>query len=69
MIRYLINHGFYKARIIPICEHCGEANSCTRTHVTNICPAFDNLRINVWKQLNEMRKTKVKIEDRSKVDL
>jgi len=23
MIRYLVNHGFYKARIIPTCKHCG----------------------------------------------
>ena len=27
MIRYLVNHGFYKLTFIPICEHCGEANS------------------------------------------
>lgn len=67
MIRYLVNHGFYKARFIPRCEHCGEENS--RTHVTNICPAFDNLRTSTWKQLNELRKTKVKIEDRYKGDL
>ena len=38
MIRYLVDHGFYKARFIPISEYCGEANSLT--HVTNICPAF-----------------------------
>ena len=40
MIRYLVNHGFYKARFIPICENCGEANC----RVTNIFPVFHNLR-------------------------
>ena len=55
MIRYLVYHGFYKARFMPICKDCGEANS--GTHVTKICPAFDNLRANAWKQLNELRKT------------
>ena len=49
MIRYLVNHGFYKARFIPICEHCGEENS--RTHVTNICPLFDNLRTSIGNSL------------------
>ena len=58
MIRYLVNHGFYKQRFITRCENCGEANS--RTHVTNICPAFNNLRVSTWKQLNELRKTKTK---------
>ena len=67
MIRYLVNHRFYKAKFIPICEYFGEANS--RIHFTNICPAFDNLRIKAWKQLNELRKTKVKRQDRYKGDL
>ena len=63
----MVNHGFYKPRFIPICEHCEATNS--RLHVTNIWPAFYNLRANAWKQLNELRKTKVKIEDRYKGDL
>ena len=58
MIRYLVHHGFYKARFLPICEHCGEENS--HTHVKNLSPAFDNLRVSALKQLNELRKTKVK---------
>ena len=32
-------------------------------------PAFNNLRASAWKKLNELRKTKVKIEDRYKGDL
>ena len=67
MIRYLVNHGFYKVRFMRICKLCGEANS--RTHVTNICPAFNNLRVNAWKQFNELRKTRVKMEERYKGDL
>ena len=67
MIRYLVNHGFYKARIIPTCKHCGEANS--RTHVTNICPAFDRHRTNAWKELDELRKTRVKMKDKYQGDL
>jgi len=62
MIRYLINHGFYKVRIIPTCKHCGEPN--IRTHVTNNCPKFDGLRERAWKELDELNitrfKTKVK---------
>ena len=67
MIRYLVYHGFFKAKFIQICEHCGEGNS--RTHVTNICPAFHNPRVSAWKQHNKLRKTKVKIVDRYKGDL
>ena len=63
MIRYLVNHSIYKARFMPICKHCGEAN--TRTYVTNISHAFDNLRANDWKQLNELRKTRVRMEERN----
>ncbi len=62
MIRYLVNHGFYKARFIPTCKHCGEANS--RTHVTNSCPAFNRLRTSAWKELDELRKTRVKMKDK-----
>ena len=67
MIRYLVNHGFFKARIIPVCKHCGEANS--RTHVTNTCPAFDDLRARAWKKLNELRRPIIKVEDRYDGDL
>ena len=56
MIRHLVNNGFYIARFLPICEHCGEANS--RTHVINRCPAFDNLRATAWKKLNEVKNTR-----------
>jgi len=51
MIRYLVNHGFYKARIILTCKHCGEPNS--RTYVTNNLPKFDELRERAWKELDE----------------
>ena len=67
MIRYLVNFGFYRSRIIPLCMHCGEANS--RAHVTNICPAFDGLRESAWKKLNELTKPIIKVEDRYNGDL
>jgi hypothetical protein len=67
MIRYLVNHGFYKARFMPTCKHCGEANS--RTHVTNNCPAFDDLRARAWKELDELRKPKVKMRIKFNEDL
>lgn len=57
IIRYLLNHGFYKASIIRTCKNCGDANS--PTHVTNICPKFDKLRNMAWKELNELRMTRV----------
>ena len=34
----------------------------SRTHFTNICSSFDNLIASAWKQLNELRKTKVKMK-------
>lgn len=67
MIRYLVNHGFYKARFIPLCKHCGEANS--RKHVTNECPAFDDLRERAWDELDELRKTRVKMKIQFEGDL
>ena len=51
MIRYLVNHGFYKARFEPICRYCGDDNS--RTHVTNVCPEFEKLRRDTWVELGE----------------
>ena len=47
--------------------HCGEANS--RTHVTNACPAFDDLRKGAWKKLNGVTKPVIKFEDRYSGDL
>ena len=67
MIRYLVNHGFFKERYLPICKNCGEANS--RKHVTNYCPAFDEIRVSTWKELDELRKTRVKTKDIYKEDL
>jgi len=60
MIRYLVNHGFYKARIIPTCKHCREPNS--RTHVTNNCPKFHGQRERAWKELDELKITCVKMK-------
>lgn len=42
LIRYLVDFGFYKTRFVKICKHCGQMNS--RTHVTNSCRAFEDLR-------------------------
>jgi hypothetical protein len=67
MIRYLVNHGFFKARFIMTCKYCGEANS--RTHVTNNCPAFDKLRARTWNDLDEIKKGRIKEEIRYKGDL
>ena len=53
LIRYLVNHGFFKERFIPLCEHCGEENS--RKHVTNDCPAFESVRAWTWGKLQERR--------------
>jgi len=67
MIRYLVNHGFFKARYLPTCKHCGEANS--KKHFTNYCPVFDEIRASAWKELDELRKTRVKLKDIYKEDL
>jgi len=67
MIRYLVNHGFYKARIIPICKHCGKPNS--RSHVTNNCPKFDGLRESAWKELDELKITRLKMKVKFNEDL
>jgi len=67
MIWYLVNHGFYKARIIPTCKHCGEPNS--RTHVTNNCPIFDEPRERAWKELDELKITRVKMKVKFNEDL
>ncbi len=67
MIRYLVNHGFYKARIIPKCKYCREPNS--RTHVTNNCPKFDGLRERAWKELDELKITRVKMKVKFNEDL
>jgi hypothetical protein len=53
LIRYIVNHGFYKGRFIKDCRHCGETNS--RTHVTNECTTFETLRKWTWKQLKKTR--------------
>jgi hypothetical protein len=53
LIRYLVNHGFWKGRFFPKCRHCGELNS--RKHVTNECKLFDDLRNII---LNELKKTR-----------
>jgi hypothetical protein len=54
LIRYLVNHGFYKERYVPICKYCGMKNS--RRHVTNECLTFNGLREWTWKKLGEHRK-------------
>jgi hypothetical protein len=67
MIRYLVIHGFFKARFITTCKYCGEANS--RIHVTNNCPAFDKMRARTWNDLGKIKKGRIKEEDRYKGDL
>jgi len=67
MIRYLVNHGFYKARIIPTCKHCREPNS--RTHVTNNRRKFDRLRERAWKELDELKIIRVKMKVKFNEDL
>jgi len=67
LIRYLVNHGFYKPRFNPICKHCGEANSWK--HLTNICPKFDELRDNTWRELYKLINTHIKIRDKFNGDL
>jgi hypothetical protein len=42
LIRYLVNHGFYKERYQEFCRYCGQKNG--RRHVTNECPSFEKLR-------------------------
>ncbi len=32
--------------------------------MTNSCPAFDRHRTNAWKELDELRKTRVKMKDK-----
>ena len=66
MIRYLVNHGFYKARIIPTFKHCGPN---IRTHVTNNCPKFDELRERAWKEHDELKITRVKMKVKFNEDL
>ncbi len=60
MIRYLVNHGFYKHRFRPKCEYCGEDNS--RGHVTNKCPEFTELRNRTWKEIGKIRMTNLEME-------
>lgn len=51
-------------RVIRTCKHCREANY--RKHVTNNCPAFDDLRERACEELDELRKKKVKMKDNFK---
>jgi len=67
MIWYLVYHGFYKARIIPTCKHCRDPNS--RAHVRNNCPKFDGLRERAWKELDELKITRVKMKVKFNEDL
>jgi len=67
VIRYLVNHGFYKAKIIPTCKHCREPNN--RTHVTNNYPKFDELRERAWKEVDELKISRVKIKVKFNEDL
>jgi len=55
MIRYLVNHGLYKARFIPTCKYCREANS--RRYLTNIYLKFDELRENTWSKFDNLINT------------
>jgi hypothetical protein len=54
LIRYLDNFGFYTTRFdgCGICKHCGEGNS--RTHVTNECSGFKDLRESTTKKLEKL---------------
>jgi hypothetical protein len=47
LIRYLINHGFNKARYQEVCRCCGQDNC--RRYVTSECPTLEELRI--WTEL------------------
>jgi len=67
MIRYLVNHGFYKGKIILTCKHLRETNS--QTHITNICPKFDELRERAWKELDELKITRIKMKVKFNEDL
>ena len=49
LIRYLLDFGFYKARFVKKCKNCGADNS--RTHITNLCPAFEGIRERIKKKL------------------
>jgi hypothetical protein len=55
LIRYLVNHGFYKERYQEVCRYCGQRNG--RRHVTNDCSTFEKLRNWTWKALGKYIKT------------
>ena len=52
LIRYILDYGFYKTRLVPLCKHCGNLNS--RTHVTNECEAFGDLRRRTENELSRI---------------
>jgi len=60
-------HGFYKARFNQLCRNFGETNS--RKYVTNICPKFNELRGNIWRELDKLVNTPIKIRDKFNRDL
>ena len=52
LLRYILHYGFYKTRLVPLCKHCGKLNS--RTHVTNECEAFGDLRRRTENELSRI---------------
>ena len=63
VIRYLLNYGFFKERLFPVCRFCGEKNS--RTHMTNHCPAFDRLR---KEKLEEIKRVLGELEENDNLE-
>ena len=54
LVKFLTNHGFFKARFAPECSRCGQPNS--RRHAINECPAADQLRTRTLRNIAEITK-------------
>jgi hypothetical protein len=52
LLRYLVNYGFFNGRLFEKCQYCDGKNS--RSHVTNDCPHFEELRMKTLRELRSV---------------